>query len=251
MLSGVNAAKTGARGNKTMPTELLSAFVSFIITILILSYLIGDNPLFRTAVYIFVGVSAGYVAAIAWNQVILSQVLQPVFAGTAFSDGRQAVIVAGALVGGLLLFTKVFPRISGIGKYPMAYLVGVGAAVTVGGAVLGTLLPQINATFQGFDVDLAISRGINPAFMLINGALMLLGVIGTLAYFHFGARQKADGSVKRNFLVEILTLIGRIYIAITFGVLFAGVYMAALTALIERIDSFRTFINLLMQSLSL
>jgi len=77
----------------------------------------------------------------------------------------------------------------------------------------------------------------------------LIGVVGTLAYFHYGARQKSDGTVKRNFVVEILTLIGRIYIAITFGVLFAGVYMAALTALIERMDSLRTFIILIMQSL--
>ena len=131
----------------------------------------------------------------------------------------------------------------------MAYLVGVGAAVTIGGAVLGTLLPQINASFGDFDVDLAVSRGINPAFMILNGAFILLGVVGTLAYFHFGARQKADGSVKRNILVETLTLIGRVYIAITFCVLFAGVYMAALTALIERLGSLRTFFNLMMQSL--
>ena len=49
-------------------------------------------------------------------------------------------------------------------------------------------------------------------------------------------------------MVEILAWIGRVYIAITFGVLFAGVYMAALTALIERIDSLRTFIILIMGS---
>jgi hypothetical protein len=83
--------------------------------------------------------------------------------------------------------------------------------------------------------------------MVFSGVLVLSGVIGTLAYFHFGARQKLDGTVKRNFVVEILTLIGRVYIAITFGVLFAGVYMAALTALIGRMDSLRTFITFFMQ----
>ena len=79
--------------------------------------------------------------------------------------------------------------------------------------------------------------------------MILVGVVTTLAYFHYGARQKADGTVKRNIVIEILTLIGRIYIAITFGVLFAGVYMAALTALIGRIDSLRAFIIQIMQSL--
>jgi heme/copper-type cytochrome/quinol oxidase subunit 2 len=104
----------------------------------------------------------------------------------------------------------------------------VGAAVAVGGGVLGTLIPQVEAT-------------------IVSNVLVLIGVIGTLAYFHFGATQKADGSVRRNILVNALTWVGRIYIAITFGVLFAGVYMAALTALIERMDSIRSFIFLLMQ----
>jgi len=232
----------------TIPAELLSAFVSFIITILILSYLVGDNPLFRAAVYIFVGVSAGYVAAVTWNQVILPQVIQPILAGTAFSNAKQAIILIGSVVGGLLLLTKVSPRLSGVGQLPMAYLVGVGAAVTIGGAVLGTLLPQISATIGGFNLGSAYARGIDTAFIFLNGILVLVGVISTLIYFHYGARQKEDGSVKRNFLIEIPTLIGRFYIAITFGVLFAGVYMAALTALIERMDSIRIFINLIRQS---
>ncbi len=232
----------------TMSSDLLSAGVSFLITILILSYLFGDNPLFRAAVYIFVGVSAGYVAAVAWNQVILPLLIQPIWSGAAFSGEWQEILLLFPLLGSALLLTKVSPRLSGFGQLPMAFLVGVGAAVTIGGAVLGTLIPQVSATIDGFNMRLANVSGIDTAFIFLNGVLVLVGVVGTLAYFHFGARQKEDGSVKRNFLVEILTWIGRIYIAITFGVLFAGVYMAALTALIERMDSLRTFINLIMRS---
>ena len=130
----------------------------------------------------------------------------------------------------------------------MAYLVGVGAAVTIGGALLGTLFPQITATFDNFNVSLAVERNTNAAFMILNGAAILIGVVGTLAYFHFGASQKTDGSVRRNIVVSSLSWVGRVYIAVTFGVLFAGVYMAALTALIERMDSLRSFIFQLMQS---
>jgi len=230
-------------------SELLSAAVSFIVTILILSYLFGDNPLFRATIYVFIGVSAGYVAAVAWRQVILPQLLQPILSGRVFSNALQAALLFVPLVGSGLLLAKGSPRLSGLGLLPMAFLVGVGAAVAIGGAVMGTLLPQLNATFGGFDVGTAVARNINPFFMILNGAMILIGVIGTLAYFHFGARQKADGSVKRNFLIEILTWIGRVYIAITFGVLFAGVYMAALTALIGRVDSLRSFIILFTQSL--
>lgn len=220
---------------------LISAAVSFIFTILILSYLIGDNPLFRMAVYVFVGAAAGYVAAVAWNQVIQPALIQPFFTGSVFAGPVQAIAVAVPLLGSLLLLFKISPRLSHLGQIPMAYLVGVGAAVAIGGAVLGTLLPQVSATFNGFDLFSAGLSGPDTAFMFFNGVVVLLGVISTLAYFHFGATQKADGTVQRNPLLNVLSWIGRVYIAITFGVVFAGVYMAALTALIERMDSIRIF----------
>jgi hypothetical protein len=227
--------------------DLISAGVSFIITILVLSYLIGDNPLFRAAIYVFVGAAAGYVAAVAWNEIIAPTFVQPALSGAAFASSEQIIAWAVPLLGSILLLFKVFPRLSNIGQLPMAYLVGVGAAVTIGGAILGTLFPQINATFNDFDVGLAVTRNTNVVLMILQGAVLLVGVIGVMVYFHFGATQKADGSVRRNVLVNVMAWVGRIYIAITFGVLFAGVYMAALTALIERVDSMRSFFIQLMQ----
>ena len=230
-----------------IPPDLITAGISFIVTVLILSYLIGDNPLFRATVYVFVGVAAGYVAAVAVNEIILPLLLQPIFSGEAFANPILAASLAVPLLGSVLLLFKIFPRFSHLGQLPMAYLVGVGAAVTIGGAVLGTLLPQINATLDGFDVRLAVERNTNAAFMIVNGAVVLIGVIGTLIYFHFGASQKSDGSIHRNVMINVASWVGRVYIAVTFGVLFAGVYMAALTALIERMDSVRGFIFQLMQ----
>jgi hypothetical protein len=44
--------------------DLMTAGASFLITIFILSYLFGDNILFRLAIYVFIGAAAGYVAAV-------------------------------------------------------------------------------------------------------------------------------------------------------------------------------------------
>ena len=70
----------------------------------------------------------------------------------------------------------------------------------------------------------------------------------TLIYFQFSATRAPDGTVKRNIVVEVLAWVGRIFIAITLGVLFAGVYMSAFTAMIERlgfvINFFRQFIGI-------
>jgi hypothetical protein len=227
--------------------DLVSAATGFVLTISILSYLFSDNILFRMAIYVFVGAAAGYVAAVACTDVLYPALIGPFLSGSAMQSPYQAVAVSIPLLASLLLLFKISPRTAFLGQIPMAYLVGVGAAVVIGGGVLGTLLPQIEATFKGLDLISAGTSGINTIIMLFNGGLVLLGVIGTLAYFHFGATQKPDGSVRRNPLVNILAWIGRVFIAITFGVLFAGVYMAALTALIERMDSIRTFFIIIMQ----
>lgn len=217
-----------------MSIEVISVFIGFILTIMIFSYLIGDNPLFRIAVYLFIGVSSGYAAVVVWYSVLIPKLFEPL------RDPSQLVYLVVPLILCFSLLTKLSPRISWIGNFAMAVLVGVGAATAVGGALLGTLIPQAQASMEAFDLRSAGS-GSGAILKLAEGVVMLAGTVLTLAYFHFSAGRAADGSVKRNALLEFLAWGGRIFIAITFGVLFAGVYMAALTALIERLSSLINF----------
>jgi hypothetical protein len=119
----------------------------------------------------------------------------------------------------------------------MAFLVGVGAAVTIVGTLRGTLIPQVQGTINGFNPALGFFN------IIVNGLAILLGTSLTLIYFHFGAHAKADGSIRRWSFIEVLAWLGRFFIGVTLGVIFAGVYAAALTALIERISSMAGFIE--------
>lgn len=219
-----------------MSPDLITGIISFLITLLILSYLIGDNPLFRVAVYIFVGVSAGYVAAVSIRQVLVPDLLKPLYNGFLFGMSVQSAILAVPLLLSGLLLMKAWPPLTRLGMPAMGFLVGTGAAVAVGGAVNGTILPQVNATIEAFDL-----RKFNSPEALLNAGLILAGVVTTLVYFHFGARARADGSVRRFGFIELIAFLGSIFLAITLGVLFAGVYSAALTALIERLHFIGTF----------
>ena len=212
----------------TISQDLVPGFLSFLLTLMILSYMIGDNPAFRVAVYIFVGVSAGYVAAVAWWQVIYPKVFLALFSGTFI----EALIALISLILGVLLLLKLSSRMAWLGTPSLAFLVGVGAAVAVGGAVMGTIIPQTQASFKVFNPT---SPGETWLARLFFGAIMLVGTITTLVYFHFGARATAGGP-QRGKLVIWLSRIGQVFIAITLGVLFAGVFAAALTALIERLN---------------
>jgi len=197
--------------------EIISAIVGLVLTLMVFSYLIGDNLLFRVAVYIFIGSASGYAAAVVCYQLLL-----PRLQSLSLSDPLQLLTGFIPFFLGATLLTKLLPRISWIGNFAMAVLVGVGAATAIGGALTGTLIPQTQAAMNIFSV---------------RGFVMLISTALALIYFQFSARQASDGSVKRNAVVELLAWFGRIFIAVTFGVLFAGVYMSALTAMIERLSS--------------
>ena len=214
-----------------MPIEAISSIICLILSLLIFSYLIGDNPLFRSAIYLFIGVASGYAAVVIWHQVLLPRLFQPLLS----ADPNQLLPVVVPLGLSVSLLAKLSPRISWMGSFAMAMLVGVGAATALSGAVIGTLIPQSRAAMDAFS-SLTVGR-------LLQGIVMLAGTALTLAYFQFSATRAADGSIKRNVIFEFLAWIGRVFIAITFGVLFAGVYMAALSAMIERLSSMINFVK--------
>ena len=217
-----------------MPIELISALLGLILTLMVFSYLIGDNPLFRIAVYLFIGVASGYAATIVWHYVLVPKLFQSLL-----TLNPLAIV---PLAFGVSLLAKLSPRTAWIGSFAMAVLVGVGAAAAVGGALIGTLLPQAQAAIDGFDI-LSAGSGLEAASRLFEGVIMLGGTVFTLASFHFSAGRAVDGVPKRNRIIEGIAWVGRIFIAITFGALFAGVYMSALTAMIERLSFVLNFIR--------
>ncbi len=205
--------------------------VSFLVTLLIFSYIFGDNPLFRLASYAFVGVAAGYTALLVVYQVLWPKLVQPLM------GGNLLLLVPLGL--GIILLLKLFPRYARFGSLPMSFLVGVAGAVAIGGAVIGTILGQVQGAVNNFDFSQPVA---NPTLTLVEAVLVLIGTICTLAYFHFGARVKNEQPPARPVYVETLAQIGQLFLAITLGSVFAGVFAAAITALIERLDFIRTVV---------
>ena len=211
--------------------DLIAASVSFFLTILVLSYIWQDTPLFRLAIHLFVGVAAGYTGAVAISNVIFPQLITPIL--QVFGGNLLEVLVLAfpPLILGLLLFAKLSTRFTWLGNPTMAFLVGVGAAAAIGGSILGTLFPQIQA-----------SMDINS----LRAVIILIGTLTTLIYFQFSTRSKQDETPRRNLVIEVIGWGGQAFIAITFGVIFAGIFSAALTALIERVTFLLNFVTSLL-----
>ena len=220
-------------------TTLIGIFVGFLITLTVLSYVFfRDWPPFRMVMDVFIGVAAGYAGAVAVRSVIWAMLLKPLVL-----DRNLLWLIPLLLT--LLLLTKASQgALSRWGNVAVAYLVGVGAAAAVGGAVQGTIFPQTLATMDAFNFSLMRARGVGAGEFLVTGIFMLLGTVSTLAYFHFSARPRRDRPPARPRWIEGLAKVGEGFIAVTFGALFAGVYLAAASALASSISTLWQFLQM-------
>ena len=194
------------------------AIIGFLLTLLVFSFVLRDNPLYRLAVHLLVGVSAGYVVVIAIREVVL-----PVVETIVREPGRPAGLVwILPLLLALLLLLKAIPRISWVGNSSMAILIGIGAAVGLVGAIVGTLFPQVTVRYES-------------AFL---GLFVALLSILTLAYFHFSGRASENGMATLPRWFEYVRSLGRVVITITLAGLFAGVLSTSIVLLTERVGLF-------------
>ncbi len=201
--------------------DVLIGLIPVVLTLLVLSRVVGEHPVFRVVQYLFVGLSLGYAFVVVYFQVlrptlfrILADMDNPMLSGL-----RVVPIVLG-----LLLLPRILGRqsLSWLANIPLALLFGVGAALALAGAFAGTLLPQI--------LDTVRSPGTDP-LALIGLVTLAIGVVLTLMYFYFTVpRNTPNGR-----LVAAGAQIGRWLLMVAFGFFFAGALLTYITALNERL----------------
>lgn len=215
--------------NIALPTnpEQIGLWAGFVLTLMVFSYLLGDNFLFRLAVYVFVGLAAGFVTIVTVESVLLPWLTTTVLAPSAPVGSRVLGLLP--ILFGVLLLLKSSPRIGRLGNLAIAFVVGVGTAVAIVGAITGTLVPLTNATTGSIRVD------------LLNGFVTVLGVFSTLIYFRFLGRRipGTAGEIRRGIFGRFFGTIGQGFLAVTFGAIYAGAILTGLTIFSERIAFIR------------
>jgi hypothetical protein len=216
--------------------ELLTGLLSFVFTVGILSYVVGDNPLYRLTLHLFIGVVVGY-----GTLVIIYQVLQPRLIAPLFSGNISIIaLTVIPLVLFIFLALKISPRTAPLGNISVAYLIGVGTAVAVGGALTGTLVPQVGAAW------VSILPGAPTNFL--NNFILVVGTITTLLYFQFWLRGRtAVGEIQRVAVLHWLSVVGQFFLTVTLGVIYGGMILSGLAIFGERISALSQWITGLMQ----
>jgi len=197
-------------------------------------------------------VASGYAGSIAYQNVIRPELIDPVLRDGPVSIFRPAAIPFLLIPWFLsvLLLLKLSPRLARYGSFPIALLVGVGAAVIVGGGITGTLLPQSLAAANELDQEIIFPAAGEDIFVwlerLIGALVLLLATISTLIYFRFAARREVTGQAQRSKVTAVLAYIGRIFIAVTFGVMYAGTLTASMLILTQRFQFLRQVLQALL-----
>ena len=108
-------------------SEQIGLIAGFVLTLMVFSYLLGDNILYRLALAVFVGLSAGYLTLVTLDTVLIPWANQTLLNSAA----GLGLPVIGVIPFGLalLLLLKGVPRYGRLGNAALAFLIGVGTAV--------------------------------------------------------------------------------------------------------------------------
>jgi hypothetical protein len=196
--------------------EISGLLIGFLLTLFIYSFVVKDNPMYRLAVHVLVGVSAGFATVVVVQQVLIP-ITESMFSGGDFSAILLWVV---PILLGFVLLAKVVPGFEWVGNSSMAVLIAVGSAVGLVGAIVGTLLPQIVVTYE------------NRLLTLVVAGL----TICVLAYFHFTGRLSSTGQVKLPIWHKYVGFVGRFVITIALAGVFAGLFSTSLVLLSERME---------------
>jgi hypothetical protein len=210
--------------------EGLGIWIGALLTFCVLSFLYKDNPFYKLAEHLFVGVSAGYYIILNWWTVIYPNLLEPLakaFAGRGVSersgmfaaelgDYRGWLLFPACL--GVLLFTRLFGKIGWLSRWSLAIIIGVYAGIQTTGFAQGDFVAQVQASLQPL-----WTGNIGTS---LNAVIFTVGLIGSLLFFFFSREHKGA--------LGVASRIGVFFLMIGFGAGYGYTVMSRVSLLIGR-----------------
>ncbi len=185
----------------------LGTLMALVLTILVFSFLYKENPFYRFAEYLLVGISVGYYLVIICRNTIYPLVIEQLF-----FEGEYLVLVPVCL--GLLMFARLNKRWAYLSRLPLSLMIGFGAGISIPAMLQARILRQMSASMQ--------------SLATINGVVILVGIISTIAYFYFSKRQEG--------VFGKVTRLGTYFLMVFFGATFGYTVMSRISLLIGRFE---------------
>lgn len=196
---------------QAIPTaQLLWQGVAALITLAIFSFLAGDNPFYKTAERLWVGVTTGYWTMLLYHTSFQDKVVVEIF------HNHDYIYILPALLG-LLMWFRLSARWGWVSRFSLAFYIGIST---------GLFIPLELKT----RIFLQAEGAIRPVEASAGGLHFLIGFVGlvcALSYFFFS--KPHTGALGALSKVGIFTLM------IGFGAGFGLTVMGRVALLVQRV----------------
>ncbi len=201
----------------------IGVIIAGILTLAIYTFLYKDNPIYRAAESLLIGLAMGYVFVIYWQTAFMDRIFTPLL-----SQGDLWVLIP--LVLGLLMFSRFNRKYSWLSRIPIALMIGAGAGVAIPAMLYARTLKQISASVMPLITE---SGGFN-----FEALVVIVGLLSTLTYFYFSREHKG--------IIGKVSKLGTYFLMLFFGATFGYTVMSRMSTFIGRIDFlFSDFLHIL------
>lgn len=196
--------------------QVIGLWVAGFLTLCVFSFLLGDNPFYKFAEHVYVGVSAGYYMCLGAWQNIKPEVVDPLL--------RHEWLALIPLGLGVMLLFQLHSKVAWVARWPLCFLVGLYAGLNIVYTLQAQVLEQVYAS-------------INPLWgnpdwstFFVNW-ILVVGLFTGLIYFYFSVPHE-------GFFFGGAARVGIWILMIALGASFGYTVMARVSLLIGRVQFF-------------
>ena len=203
-----------------MAGSVIWTLVAGFITLAILSFLFRDNPLYKLAEHVAVGVSVGYLIVVQFNNVFIPKVWI-----TILHEGKFDYLIP--LILGILLFSRFVPKYVWMSRWSLAFLLGAGSGLSIPATLEARVLQQMDGSMRPL-LSIVSGHPWQSVAATFSAIFLVVGTLACLVFFLFSVEHK--GGIGR------LAYFGRLCIMAGFGASFGFTVMARVSLLIGRVQ---------------
>ncbi len=231
-------------------SRTLGLWVAAFFTLAVMSFLFGDNPFYKVAESVFVGISAAYwMVSGFWDMIVpnLLGKLSPglvrswALPGLGENEPTEWVYIVPLLLGVMLLW-RLSPKGGWISRWPMAFIIGVFCGFRLVSFIHADFLAQIRNSIVSLwvkvpqyaaDGTAMLDPAGNPMMELdfwasFRNLILVIGILACIVYFFFSFEHKG--------VVGGTARLGIWFLMITFGAAFGYTVMGRIALLAIRIE---------------
>jgi hypothetical protein len=212
------------------PAHDLGTWVAAALTLMIFSFLYRDNPFYKFAEHLFVGVSAGYYIVLNFWSVIVEVMWDPLAKSVheAETHGASALVLGRLgdyrawlvlpMILGVLLLTRLIPRIGWLSRWALAVIIGVYAGIKTTGFAQGDFIAQVQASLQPLWTG--------NLWHSVDAIVFTVGLVTSLLFFFYSREHKGA--------LGVASKLGVFFLMVSFGAGYGYTVMSRVSLLIGR-----------------